>query len=51
MPLRSSSGISENSILFFEGGHNHNGVSSSLIDTEQYSIYDFIVGKTGSNGR
>jgi hypothetical protein len=49
--IRSSSGISENSIVFFEGGHNHNGVSSSLIDTEQYSIYDFIVGKTGSNSR
>jgi hypothetical protein len=48
---RSSSAISENSIVFFEGGHDHDGVSSSLIDTEQYSIYDFTVGKTGSNAR
>jgi len=51
MAFRSSSAISENSIVFFEGGHDHDGVSSSLIDTEQYSIYDFIVGKTGSNAR
>lgn len=51
MTFRSSSAISENSIVFFEGGHDHDGVSSSLIDTEQYSIYDFIVGKTGSNAR
>ncbi|MEY2973508.1 MAG: Chaperone of endosialidase [Pseudomonadota bacterium] len=51
MAFRSSSAISENSIVFFEGGHDHDGVSSSLIDTEQYSIYDFIVGKTGSNSR
>jgi hypothetical protein len=49
--FRSSSAISENSIVFFEGGHDHDGVSSSLIDTEQYSIYDFTVGKTGSNTR
>jgi len=48
---RSSNAVSENSIVFFEGGHDHDGVSSSLIDTEQYSIYDFIVGKTGSNAR
>ena len=48
---RSSNAVSENSIVFFEGGHDHDGISSSLIDTEQYSIYDFIVGKTGSNAR
>ena len=48
---RSASAISENSIVFFQGGHNHDGISSSLINTDQYSIYDFIVGKTGSNER
>ena len=44
-------GTSENTILFFEGGHNHDGVSSALIDVDEYSIYDFIVGKTGSSTR
>jgi hypothetical protein len=44
-------GTSENSIIFFQGGHSHDGVSSALIDTNKYSIYDFIVGKTGSSAR
>jgi hypothetical protein len=51
MGFRSGNAISENSIVFFEGGHDHDGVSSSLIDTGQYSIYDFTVGKIGSNQR
>lgn len=51
MASRFSSGISEGSILFFQGGHNHNGISSSLIDTASYSIYDFVVGNVGSSSR
>jgi hypothetical protein len=36
------SGASENSIIFIPaGGHSHDGVTSSLISTEKYSIYDF----------
>ena len=46
-----SRGTSENSILFFNGGHDHNGVSSSLINTNSYSIYDFVVGKIGDSAR
>jgi hypothetical protein len=46
-----SRGTSENSILFFNGGHDHNGVSSSLINTNSYSIYDFVVGKIGDSVR
>lgn len=46
-----SRGTSENTILFFQGGHNHDGVSSSLIDVTKYSIYDFVVGKTGDSAR
>jgi hypothetical protein len=46
-----SRGTSENSILFFQGGHKHDGVSSSLIDVTKYSIYDFVVGKTGDSAR
>ncbi len=46
-----SRGTSENSILFFQGGHKHDGLSSSLIDVTKYSIYDFIVGKTGDSSR
>lgn len=37
-----ASGTSENSIIFIPaGGHSHDGVTSSLISTEKYSIYDF----------
>lgn len=46
-----SRGSSEGSILFYSGGHNHNGESSALIAVEAYSIYDFIVGFAGSNER
>ena len=31
-------GTSENSIIFFQGGHSHDGVSSALIDTNKYTI-------------
>jgi hypothetical protein len=51
MASRFSSGISEGCILFFQGGHDHNGISSSLIDTASYSIYDFVVGNVGSSSR
>ena len=38
----SSTGSSENTIIFIPaGGHSHDGVTSSLISTEKYSIYDF----------
>jgi hypothetical protein len=37
-----ASGSSENTIIFIpSGGHSHDGVTSSLISTEKYSIYDF----------
>ena len=37
-----ASGSSENTIVFIPaGGHSHDGVTSSLISTEKYSIYDF----------
>lgn len=31
------------------GGHNHDGVSSSRVDTTSYSIFDFRTGVIGSN--
>lgn len=34
--------VSESGIRFFRsGGHNHDGISSSLIDFSKYSIFDF----------
>jgi len=39
---------SENSIIFFPGGHDHDGDASSLIKTDKYSIYDFNIGFTGT---
>ena len=53
MPLRQtlSTGTSESSIIFFNGGHNHNGISSSLIDTSKYSIYDFTTDFLGTSAR
>lgn len=45
------SSISENSIVFFQGGHDHDGDTSSLLDVEKYSLYDFPVGFRGSNQR
>jgi len=46
-----SSGISESTIVFYNGGHSHDGISSSLIDTDEYSIYDWTVGYVGSGSR
>jgi hypothetical protein len=40
----------ESGIRFFRsGGHNHDGVSSSLIDSSKYSIFDFGTDVTTSN--
>lgn len=42
----------ENSITFqATGGHNHNGIGSTLIDSTQYSIFDFSTGTLGSTTR
>ena len=49
--MPSSSGIPESSIVFFVGGHNHDGESSTLIKTEQYSIYDWNIGVTAGSGQ
>ena len=46
-----SSGVSESTIVFYNGGHSHDGVSSSLVDTDEYSIYDWTVGYVGSGSR
>lgn len=44
--------ISENGVSFFgAGGHSHNGVNSTLIDTNSYSIFDFKLGYVGSPTR
>ena len=49
--MPSSSGIPESSIVFFTGGHDHDGISSGLIKTNQYSIYDWEIGVTVGNGQ
>lgn len=42
--------VSESGIVFFAaGGHNHDGISSSIIDTSKYSIFDFGFGLVGNN--
>jgi hypothetical protein len=46
-----STGVSESSIIFFNGGHNHNGISSALIDTSKYSLYDFTTDFLGTQVR
>jgi long-chain acyl-CoA synthetase len=46
-----STGTSESSIIFFNGGHNHNGVSSALIDVSKYSLYDFTTDFLGTSAR
>jgi hypothetical protein len=46
-----STGTSESSIIFFNGGHNHNGVSSALIDVSKYSLYDFTTDFLGTQAR
>ena len=43
---------SENAISFFgAGGHKHDGVSSTLISTDKYSLFDFNPGYRGSQSR
>ena len=46
-----STGTSESSIIFYNGGHNHDGISSALIDTAKYSIYDFTTDFMGTDLR
>ena len=46
-----STGTSESSIIFFNGGHNHNGVSSALIDVSKYSLYDLTTDFLGTSAR
>jgi len=44
--------ISENGVSFSgSGGHNHNGVNSSIIDVGSYSLFDFSLGYKGSQSR
>jgi len=50
MALARTGAISESGIVFFSaGGHNHDGVNSSIIDTTKYSIFDFAFSVFGSN--
>jgi hypothetical protein len=45
-----SSAISESGVVYFSaGGHSHDGVGSSIIDTSKYSIFDFGFGLVGTN--
>jgi len=47
----SSSGIPETGVTFFKfGGHSHDGVNSSEINTASYSIFDFGTGINTPNG-
>ena len=47
-----SSRISENGVSFSgAGGHSHNGVNSSIIDVNSYSLFDFSLGYKGSQSR
>jgi hypothetical protein len=44
--------LSENAVSFFgAGGHKHDGVSSTLISTPSYSLFDFNPGYIGSQSR
>jgi len=44
--------ISENGVSFFgAGGHTHNGVNSSLINTSSYSLFDFSPNYVGAQNR
>ena len=48
--MTTSNSISENAISFYaSGGHAHDGVTSSLIKTNSYSIYDFNPSFIGDN--
>lgn len=46
-----STGTSESSIIFYNGGHSHDGISSAFIDTAKYSIYDFTTNFMGTDSR
>jgi hypothetical protein len=46
-----STGTSESCIIFYNGGHNHDGISSALISTAKYSIYDFTTDFIGTDLR
>jgi hypothetical protein len=49
MAVRSGA-ISESGIVFFSaGGHDHDGINSSIIKTGNYSIFDFGFGLVGNN--
>ena len=44
--------LSENAVSFSgAGGHKHDGVSSTLISTATYSLFDFNPGYKGSQSR
>lgn len=52
MRIKSQSivGNPETSIVFYSsGGHDHDGINSSLINTQQYSLLDFNTGLIGVN--
>lgn len=45
-----SNSISESSVVYFSaGGHVHDGIGSSIIDTSKYSVFDFGFGIVGTN--
>lgn len=46
-----SNATPETSVIFFPGGHDHDGNGSNLIETTAYSIYDWNVGYTGTGSR
>jgi len=45
-----SNTVTETGVAFFSaGGHSHDGINSSIIDTSKYSIFDFNFGLTSTN--
>lgn len=45
-----SNTVTETGIAFFSaGGHSHDGINSSIIDTTKYSIFDFNFGLISTN--
>lgn len=50
MTANRSNTTTETGIAFFSaGGHSHDGVNSSIIDTTKYSIFDFNFGQISTN--
>lgn len=45
MPIDPKININENQVIFRKDrtGHNHDGLTSALIDTTKYSMFDFVV--------